>query len=130
VDVIFNATGMSEGTYWGRLRVNSNDPDESWLIVPVELEVVSELCGDVNGDESVTTADGYYTLNYFGAGPQPTSCWAANVNGDGSLTTADGFHLLNWFGSGQALNCATCTFLGSGGRPVQLRENREPSKSE
>jgi hypothetical protein len=129
VDVIFNTAGMTEGTYWGRLRVNSNDPDESWLIVPVELEVISELCGDVNGDESVTTADGYYTLNYFGAGPEPTSCWAANVNGDGSLTTGDGFHLLNYFGSGPALNCAPCDLTGSGGRPV-LRESREPSKSE
>ena len=64
----------------------------------------------MNGDGNVTTGDGYHTLNYFGAGPQPVSCWAANVNGDGNLTTGDGYHLLNYFGSGPALNCAPCNF--------------------
>jgi hypothetical protein len=70
------------------------------------------LCGDSNGDGGVTSADGYHTLNYFGAGPAPASCWAANVNGDGSLTTADGFHLLNYLGDPQSfpLNCAECEF--------------------
>jgi hypothetical protein len=69
-----------------------------------------ELCGDTNGDGSVTPGDGYITLNYFGSGPQPVSCWSANVNGDANLTTADGYHLLNYFGSGPVLNCAPCTF--------------------
>jgi hypothetical protein len=76
--------------------------------VPVDVVIQAGICGDTNGDTNVTTADGYRTLNYFGAGPAPSSCWAANVNGDGNLTTADGFHLLNWFGAGPALNCAPC----------------------
>ena len=64
-----------------------------------------QLCGDVQGDCQITTADGFYLLNYFGAGPSPVSCWAANVNGDGQLTPEDGFYLLNWFGVGPDLNC-------------------------
>jgi immune inhibitor A len=68
------------------------------------------LCGDVNGDEAVTTGDGFFILNYFGSGPQPVSCWAANVNGDGSLTTGDGFYVLNYFGSGPGFDCQPCDF--------------------
>jgi hypothetical protein len=74
------------------------------------------VCGDVNGDGNVTTGDGYTILNYFGAGPQPVSCWAANVNGDGNLTPGDGYYLLNYFGGGPALNCAPCSFTGPAGR--------------
>jgi PKD repeat protein len=76
--------------------------------VPVDVTVHSGLCGDANGDGNVTSGDGYHILNYFGAGPAPVSCWAANVNGDGSLTTGDGYHLLNWFGAGPDLDCAPC----------------------
>jgi hypothetical protein len=86
-----------------------------------------DICGDVNGDGNVTTGDGYSTLNYFGSGPQPVSCWSANVNGDGNLTTGDGYHLLNYFGSGPALNCAPCSFAGParrGNREVQGGLNR------
>jgi hypothetical protein len=107
--VKIDASGLTEGTYFGDIRINSDDPDEPWLIVPVELSVTpGALCGDANGDSSVTTADGYAVLNYFGSGPAPVSCWTANVNGDGNLTTSDGYHLLNHFGSGPDLNCAPC----------------------
>ena len=70
-------------------------------------------CGDTNGDGSVTSADGYHSLNSFsGTYPMPVSCWAANVNGDGNFTTADGFHLLNYLGDPLTfpLNCAFCSF--------------------
>jgi hypothetical protein len=78
-------------------------------------------CGDVNGDGSVTPGDGYTTLNYFGAGPQPVSCWIANVNGDSGLTPGDGYHLLNYFGGGPALNCAPCSFAVPGPIKEKIR---------
>jgi hypothetical protein len=70
------------------------------------------LCGDANGDGGVTSGDGYIILNYFGSGPQPVTCWAANTNGDSNLTTADGFWLLNHLGDPTTfpLNCAPCDF--------------------
>jgi hypothetical protein len=68
------------------------------------------LCGDADGNGSVTSADGYWILNYLGAGPEPVSCFAANVNGDSGLTTADGYHLLNYLGTGPELSCAACEF--------------------
>jgi hypothetical protein len=66
-------------------------------------------CGDANGDDEVTPADGYHILNYFGGGPPPLCCWVANVNGDDVLTPADGYHLLNYLGGGPELNCQNCT---------------------
>jgi hypothetical protein len=71
---------------------------------------LAELCGDVNGDTILTPGDGYTVLNFFGAGPQPISCWAANVNGDDVLTPSDGYALLNYMGSGPALDCQPCEF--------------------
>jgi hypothetical protein len=108
VDVIFNAHDLTDGTYWGTLTVNSDDPDESWLTVPCELLVQAGICGDANGDENLTTADGYLILNFFGASTPPASCWVANVNGDGALTPSDGYHLLNFFGAGPGLDCQPC----------------------
>jgi hypothetical protein len=61
---------------------------------PVSVHSLGEICGDVNGNGTITTGDAFMLLNYFGSGPQPVSCWAANVNGDGALTTGDGFLLL------------------------------------
>jgi hypothetical protein len=108
VDVNFNSAGLEDGVYWGRIKIDSDDPDETILYVPVEMEVLSEICGDADGSGEVTPADGYMVLNYFGAGPSPVSCWSANVNGDGVLTTADGYHILNFLGSGSALDCQPC----------------------
>jgi PKD repeat protein len=79
-----------------------------WTPTDVVVYPQSGLCGDANGDMAVTTGDGYYVLNYFGSGPAPASCWAANVNGDGNLTTGDGFHILNYFGSGPGFDCQPC----------------------
>jgi hypothetical protein len=40
VDVTFDSTGIAVGTYDGVLCVNSNDPDEPIVEVPVQMEVV------------------------------------------------------------------------------------------
>lgn len=39
VDVTFDSTGLSEGTYTGNLCISSNDPDESLVVFPLELNV-------------------------------------------------------------------------------------------
>ena len=71
---------------------------------------LEELCGDANGDLILTPSDGYAILNYFGSGPEPASCWAANVNGDDILTPGDGYALFNYIGSGPGLDCQPCEF--------------------
>jgi hypothetical protein len=83
------------------------------------------LCGDANGDGSVTPSDGYTVLNYLGAGPSPVSCWAANAAGGDGITPADGYTILNYLGTSGTLTCEPCTFTVSGsGR------NQRPEASE
>ncbi len=84
--------------------------DTAMGLTPRPFSILYDLCGDTDGNGHVTPADGYVTLNYFGAGPQPVSCWSANVNGDDALAPSDGYHLLNFLGSGAPLNCAECEF--------------------
>jgi hypothetical protein len=108
ITLTIDATGLTDGVYLEEIRIASNDPDEPWLLVPVELTVTGGICGDANGDGAVTSGDGYTILNYFGSGPEPVSCWAANVNGDGGLTTGDGYYVLNYLGVGPDLDCAPC----------------------
>jgi hypothetical protein len=111
VTVWLNAQELEQGgTYWGQLLVSSNDPNEPWLVVPVELEVLPGICGDVNGNGMVTTSDGYYILNYLGSGPEPATCWVSNVNGDDSVTPSDGFQILNYIGCSSYLDCGPCDF--------------------
>jgi hypothetical protein len=123
-----DAAGLSAGSYEGRLEVQSNDPDEPWVVVPVHLEVVEGICGDANGDGSVTPGDGYLILNYPGAGPEPQSCFAANVNGDSGITPGDGFYLLNYLGTGPELGCSPCELSASMGS--SRRGERSPRARE
>jgi PKD repeat protein len=95
---LYYSNGPAAEDYW---------PD--WF--PLTVTIYRALCGDANGDETVTTGDGFQILNYFGAGPSVSSCWAANVDGQGGLSPADGFHLLNFFGAGPGLNCQACEVL-------------------
>jgi hypothetical protein len=68
------------------------------------------ICGDANGDEGITPSDGFTVLNYFGSGPEPASCWAANAAGGSDLTPADAYSILNWIGSTGSLTCEPCEF--------------------
>jgi hypothetical protein len=64
------------------------------------------LCGELNGDGSLTSADGFLLLNYLGSGPAPVDSGSADLNGDDVLTPSDGYQLLNYFGSsGAGLAC-------------------------
>ncbi len=84
-------------------------PDNSFL-GPFPLDIysscISYMCGETNGDGSVTPSDAYRILNYLGGGPGPLDFRAADLNGDDGLSPADGYQLLNYLGgSGPGLEC-------------------------
>jgi hypothetical protein len=66
------------------------------------------MCGDTNDDGTLTTADGFNLLNYFGSTGSISDLRTADLNGDCTLTTGDGFQLLNYFGSTGLLHCQYC----------------------
>ena len=74
----------------------------------VDHPIVTYVCGDVNGDGNVNSADLSYLANYlFFGGPSPVSMWAADVNGDGSVNSADLSYLANFlFFGGPPPNCS------------------------
>jgi hypothetical protein len=49
VDVTFDSTGLMPGTYNGNLCVDSNDPDEPSVDVPVTLDVVANTPPTISG---------------------------------------------------------------------------------
>ena len=72
LDVTFNSSGLSEGDYTGTITVNSNDPDESSINIPVTMHVdgsppdsVTDLTVWRSGDDVIlnwtpTNADEYH----------------------------------------------------------------------
>jgi hypothetical protein len=96
---------MCSDTKGGAIVVWAEErPGDDWGSVFAQ-RIGDILCGDADGNGAVTSADGYWILNYLGVGPPPVSTWAGNVNGDGQITPADGYQLLNWLGSSGVLDC-------------------------
>jgi hypothetical protein len=63
LDVLFDATDLAEGTYTGNITVNSNDQDESTLVIPVTLTVGATTLDPVD-DLTITISGGYIVLNW------------------------------------------------------------------
>ena len=93
--VTVDASGLESGDYYGYVMIQSNDPDESNLIVPVFLTVEACTPGDANGDGQVSTSDLAFLANYLYAGGQaPSLC--ADANGDCNISTANLTYLANY----------------------------------
>jgi len=69
------------------------------------------LTGDVNGSNTITSADIIYLVGYvFKGGPQPQPCIAAgDVNCSGTVTSADIIYLVGYVFKGGAAPCNACT---------------------
>jgi hypothetical protein len=123
----FDSGGVTCSGEFGALTLEPWEPTVS-SVTPLVMEVIPEItpvnptigepeprvtvlcpmCGDADNSGSVTPADGYTVLNFFGGGPAPVYCYAANPSGDGSLSPADGFRILNHLGAGVGLDCISC----------------------
>jgi hypothetical protein len=62
VDVTFDSTGMTPGTYDGLLCVNSNDPDAPLVEVPVTLTVTGDTMPFFGDFETGNTSQWSFTL--------------------------------------------------------------------
>jgi hypothetical protein len=69
------------------------------------------VTGDVNGSNTITSADIIYLVGYvFKGGPQPQPCIAAgDVNCSGTVTSADIIYLVGYVFKGGAAPCDACT---------------------
>jgi len=97
--VSFNAEEVEPGTYLADIVINSNDPDNPTVVVPVTLVVGDEpplLLGDANCDGVVNVTDVLWTINYIlGNNPEPFCFENADVNGDGFVNAIDVLGIVN-----------------------------------
>ena len=113
VTVTFDAAELDEGTYSGNLLLESNDPANPSVEIPVTFEVLPPgFCdyvpGDINGDGLVLASDVIYGAEYFHGGPVPpdscfddsTQAWlyvAGDVNGNCDFLGSDISYLVSYF---------------------------------
>ncbi|NIM95354.1 MAG: hypothetical protein GTO18_16790 [Anaerolineales bacterium] len=57
IDVVFDASGLSVGTYTADIVIENNDPDEDPVVVPVTMEVTSSGCPGGPNSDFFTTQD-------------------------------------------------------------------------
>ncbi len=107
VQVIADATNLTEGTYRAKIVISSNDPVTPEMEVPVKLVVqtggcITGLLGDVTGDDAVNSTDGLIMLSYDAALPLPQpyldriAIGFGDVTEDGSTTSTDALVTLTW----------------------------------
>jgi len=82
-------------------------PRPGYDLESVVAALPSFVCGDANGDGSVTVADLSFLANYlFAGGPAPDPLMSADANGDCTITQGDLTYLANYlFAGGPPPNC-------------------------
>jgi hypothetical protein len=100
VDVLFDATGLTDGIYTKNLVISSNDPDEPLVTVPCTLEVFSGITvnlksyleGPYSGIEmgTILNISGYIPINQ----PYNTAPW--NYTGTESVSSIPNANVVDW----------------------------------
>jgi hypothetical protein len=91
VDVTFDSTALSAGVYTGTLCINSNDPDEALVQVPVTLTVNAgtasiSLVKTVGTDPDVCAVTDSIIIPAGGGGTNVTYCYTVENTGDVTFT--------------------------------------------
>jgi hypothetical protein len=120
--VTVSARYLNYGNYTGNIYLDSNDPVDSTIIIPVSLTVTSGceyVVGDVNGSDSYNGLDVTYGVSFFKGGPDPAyececppyATWyvSGDVNGSCGYNGLDITYGVAYFKGGAAPQpCADC----------------------
>lgn len=98
---------LALGTYNGEVRINTNDPGQPLLTVPVRLTVTTcaSLRGDMDADGDLTSTDVILGLNCVFLGSGNCDLCFADLDCDGFLTSTDAVILLNMVFLGLPAGC-------------------------
>ncbi len=100
VDVLFDATGLTNGTYIKDLIVSSNDPDQPTIVIPCTLNVHQGISLDAKVILEGPFASGemFPLINLFGMLPlnQPYNTTPWNYNGTESVGAIPSTDLIDW----------------------------------
>ncbi|MCK4858038.1 MAG: dockerin type I repeat-containing protein, partial [candidate division Zixibacteria bacterium] len=126
VMVQFDALDLPDGQYTGRLRINSNDPMQPVLIVPVTMilgQAPPIPSGDANGDGYINIADVVFLIDYiFNGGPAPVPMEVGDVDCDGAVNIADVTYLVAYIFAGGPPPCVHYP------SPQRLQESASPNR--
>jgi len=123
--ITFSAKHLALGTFTGSIYLDSNDPVDSLIVIPVSLTVTGGcdfIVGDVNGPGSYNGLDITYGVNFFKYGSPPPQCpdcplddcnswhYCGDVNGSCNYNGLDITYGVNYFkfGSPAPLPCPDC----------------------
>ncbi len=139
--ITFDATTLTPGAYTGQINVNSDDPTQQLITLPVNLVVREQggscvyVGGDVNGSGSTNGLDVTYLVNYFKGGDAPiNSCdcppngtiyAACDVNASCTVNGLDVTYMVNFFKGGAAL--AFCPDCPPTGLSILNNDDAKPS---
>jgi hypothetical protein len=106
----FNATLLPPGNYDAHIMVSSNDPDESYVDIPVHLQIkMPFVCGDADGDGQVSVADVVFLVSYmFQQGNPPEPPALGDLDCSGSINIADIVYLINYIFREGPAPCSGC----------------------
>lgn len=120
-EITLSAKYLALGTYTGNIYLDSNDPVDSLIIIPVSLTVTSGCyyaTGDVNGSDSYNGLDIIYGVNYFKGEDDPIcpECalcpdwhYCGDVNRSCSYNGLDITYGVNYFKGGpDPIPCPDC----------------------
>jgi hypothetical protein len=125
----FTAAELAEGTYTGHIDLDSNDPDESSVDIPITFVVggptgCQYVVGDINGNGTANGIDVTYGVTYFkGGNPPPINCdcpghgiifAGGDVNGNCVFNGIDITYFVGYLKGGSPLTpCGDCPPVGS-----------------
>jgi hypothetical protein len=124
-EITLSAKHLTLGTYTGDIYLDSNDPVDSLIIIPVSITVTSGcyyVTGDVNNSGDLNGLDVTYGVSFFKGGSDPMcsfgSClippcdaffYCGDVNGSCSYNGLDITYGVNYFKGGEdPIPCASC----------------------
>jgi hypothetical protein len=131
--VTLSAANLVEGDYAGEIRIGTNAPADSLMILPVSLSVIAPGCeyvpGDANGSRLANGIDVTYLVAYLKdiGPPPPDVCdcgpWsfifaAADANGSCTANGIDVTYMVSYLKGGPPLRfCPECPPTGLGMPP-------------
>ncbi len=109
-DPLFCNTGTGDFTIADSSPLAAANNDCAQLIGALDVGCTNAfLCGDADGNGSVSIGDAVYVINYiFGGGPAPSPMAAADVDCNGSVSIGDAVYLINYIFGGGPVPCADC----------------------
>ena len=102
MELTFDATNLTEGVYEYLMIIETNDFQQPYVYIPVNLSVSGDVCsdwelGDINQDNEYNVLDVILTVNLVLSETEVDQCefYSADINNDGTLNILDVIEVIN-----------------------------------